>query len=72
MMIAISRLYLPFIVVASYANKIDLKIDEQAIQVFINYSKNVRELLGYINSIKVDYLSLFTNYCKSLQFGSKT
>ena len=40
-----------------HANKIDLKIDEQAIQVFINYSKNVRELLGYINSIKVDLIT---------------
>lgn len=39
------------------AAKINLKIEEEAIQVFIDNSQNVRDLLGYINSIKLDLLA---------------
>ena len=40
-----------------HASKINLELEESAIQVFIDSSKNVRELLGYINSIKLDLIS---------------
>ncbi len=39
------------------AAKINLNIEEEAIQVFIDNSQNVRDLLGYINSIKLDLLA---------------
>ncbi len=39
------------------AAKINLNIEEEAIQVFIDNSVNVRDLLGYINSIKLDLLA---------------
>ncbi len=40
-----------------YANQKDLKVDEDAIQVFIENSSNVRALLGYINSIHMYFIN---------------
>ncbi|MBL0701500.1 MAG: ATP-binding protein, partial [Spiroplasma sp.] len=40
-----------------HAHRFDLSINEAAIQIFINSSKNVRELLGYINSLKIDLIT---------------
>ncbi|MGL5021620.1 MAG: DnaA ATPase domain-containing protein, partial [Mycoplasmatales bacterium] len=48
-----------------HAHKSELVIDEAAIQIFINSSENVRELLGYINSIKID---MITNNLDTFEF----
>jgi len=48
-----------------HAHKSELFVDEAAIKVFINSSQNVRELLGYINSIKID---MITNNVDSYEF----
>ncbi len=43
-----------------HAHKIDLNIEESAIRIFIDSSNSVRELLGYINSIKMELLTIDT------------
>ncbi len=43
------------------AAKMNLEIEEEAIQVFIDNSQNVRDLLGYINSIRLDLLADITH-----------
>lgn len=43
-----------------HAHKIDLNIEESAIRIFIDSSNSVRELLGYINSIKMELLTIET------------
>lgn len=44
-----------------HAHKIDLNIEEAAIRIFIDSSKSVRELIGYINSIKMELLTFENN-----------
>ncbi len=44
-----------------HAHKIDLNIEEAAIRIFIDSSNSVRELLGYINSIKMEMLTFDAN-----------